>query len=546
MSQMPNPARNNARRNGGINHDARRSGRRRAGALLLMGVFLGIIALIVLVSPKTHLGRAVYTMGTDSGRVDTSNGTESAYYKGLVISELMPSNQTSVPDEKGEYHDWVELWNNSGHDIDLYGVGLSNKNTSIRFMFMHHTIIANDQRIVVFCSNSNQADPGKPYHAKFKLSSSGATVYLYEPSAYLIDSVSYRVMGTDTSLALMEDGSFAETTAFSPGYPNTEQGHLDYMVASSVSLGAVIINEIAPDVKSGLADEDGEFVDWIELYNTTDKTISLDAYALSDKENKPLKWRFPEGAVIPPRSYYIVFCSGKDRRSDASGIPHTNFRLSAEHDTVVLSDSHGRLVDRVVIDNIPEDCSYARRGDGFVILNLATPTLPNTQEGAWVMDHYMRQLNPSGVYISEVMASNQNTAIPGVTDTCDWIELYNSSGREVDLSGYGLSDNIGRPRRWQFPSGTVMQPGTYMVVLCDGKSNQMSGSLLHTNFKIKRAGGETVCLSDANGKVLDKLVLPEVPTNVSYGRTYSMTGFFYYKAGTPGEDNVSESFRGYA
>ena len=72
-------------------------------------------------------------------------------------------------------------------------------------------------------------------------------------------------------------------STYSPGYPNTEEGYLAYRNATMVTEGALIINEISPDPKSGLADEDGEYVDWIELYNTTDKTISLDNYALSDK-----------------------------------------------------------------------------------------------------------------------------------------------------------------------------------------------------------------------------------------------------------------------
>ena len=144
------------------------------------------------------------------------------------------------------------------------------------------------------------------------------------------------------------------------------------------------------------------------------------------------------------------------------------------------------------------------------------------------------------------MASNSATNVSGAAKLCDWIELYNTSNETVDLSGYGLSDNIGRPRRWQFPEGTVIYPGSYLTVLCDGDTGATTASVLHTNFKIKRAGGETVCLSDPTGKVLDKLVLPEVPTDVSYGRTLNMTGFFYYETPTPGSENRSDgSFRGY-
>lgn len=75
----------------------------------------------------------------------------------------------------------------------------------------------------------------------------------------------------------------------------------------------------------------------------------------------------------------MVFCSGKDKVDASTGIPHTNFRLSAEHDSVVLSTSTGRLVDRVIIDNIPRDCTYARDKNGtFSVKKMGTPGLENT------------------------------------------------------------------------------------------------------------------------------------------------------------------------
>ena len=350
----------------------------RVGITMALIVFAAVLAVIVIVSPKQPLGRATYTTGTESGLVDGSADSDSAYYQGLVISEIMPGNSVSVPDENGNYPDWIELWNNSDHDIDLQDVGLSDSGDAIRFLFPKATLKVGE-RLIVYCDDTNQAEAGKAYHAKFKLSTTGETVYLYQPSAYLIDSVTYRIMGSDTSWALQEDGSFAEVTSYSPGYENTEDGFLAYRTATMITDGALIINEIMADPKSGLADADGEYVDWIELYNTTDKTISLDNYALSDKENKPLKWRFPEGATVAPKSYYVVFCSGKDKVDPSTNIPHTNFKLSAEHDVIVLSDSRGRLVDRVIIDNIPEDCTYARGEDGlFTIRTMSTPAMANS------------------------------------------------------------------------------------------------------------------------------------------------------------------------
>jgi len=115
----------------------------------------------------------------------------------------------------------------------------------------------------------------------------------------------------------------------------------------------------------------------------------------------------------------------------------------------------------------------------------------------------------------------------------------------VDLSGYGLSDNLGRGRKWQFPQGTMINPGEYKVILLDGQANLTTTAQLHTSFRLTRTGGEIVCLATPEGKVIDKLVLPRVPTDVSYGRTIGLSGFFYYDAPTPMAANGT-GFKGYA
>ncbi len=543
MSEMRRTGRRTANRQGAVKEKDRQAQarkRKRRGMLYATVILGSVLLALIAFTPKEPQKRASYTTATEDGMVVEGASADSSY-KGLRISEIMSSNHTAVPDDLGNYADWVEIWNSSDHAVNLNGVGLSDDGTSIRFLFPD-IILEPDKRIVVFCDKTNQVESGRPLHAKFKLSSVGETIYLYDPNAFLLDSVTYRIMSSDTSYALLDDGSFQEVAYFSPGYPNSQEGYLTYRTDTMVTEGSLIINEIMADAKSGLADEDGEFVDWIELYNTTDSVISLDNFALSNKETKPLKWRFPQGAVIAPHSYYLVFCSGKDRRSDATAIPHANFRISAEHDTVVLSDGNGHLVDRVTLDNLPADSSYARdaRG-GFSVHNLATPGRSN--EDIAGADYDLRQRNRTGVIITEVMASNDSVVIYENGPYVDWIELYNAGTETVDLSGFGLSDNIKRPRKWQFPLGTTIRPGEYKIVLCDGTA--ATGSVLHTNYRILRAGGETVCLSDPTGYVLDKLVLPMVPTNISYGRTLGMSGFFYYDAPTPSSANATNGFVGY-
>ena len=492
--------------------------------LPLLLLFSALLIVIYLVSPK-EAGR----------RVGESR------FDGLVISEVMAANNSAVPDENGEFSDWVELYNGTGADLDMEGVMLTNRTDRITFPFPSYTLKAGE-RVIVFASDSYQLDPSKPFHGKFKISSAGDHLYLYDPDMYLIDELATPTLTADTSYALTgvdEDGvrHYETTTYYSPGYENTEEGFVEYRSANSVESGALVINEVCPDPKVGIPDEDGEIVDWVELKNNTDSPISLTGYYLSDKENKPTKWRFPDGATIPVGGYYLVYCSGKDKLQE-NGVPHTNFSISAERESVVLSDSYGRLVDRVSIENVPEDYSYGRSDTGeWKLFELSSPGQPNNAQGQARSDEMIRAYNPTGVIISEVMASNDTIGLGPAAITTDYVELYNTSDQTVDLSGYGLSDSIGRPRKWQFPQGAAIAPGEYKIIYLDGQSELTTVTDFHANFKIARAGGETISFCDPTGRVLDRLPLSLIHTDHSYGRTLGLSGFYYYDVPTPGAEN---------
>lgn len=504
---------------------APRKHRSQAAAVLpILLLFVAILALMYFIFPK-EAGRQIGT----------------SKYQGLVISEVMASNQTAVPDENGEFHDWLELYNGTDSDLNLEGVMITNRTDRITFPFPAYELKAGE-RVIVFASDSYQLDPAKPFHGKFKIASVGDHIYLYDPNMYLIDEVVTPTLTGDTSYLLTgfaDDGtpSYETSDFYSPGFENTEEGFVSYRKANSMEGGAVILNEICPDPKVGVPDEDGEIVDWVELRNTTDQPISLTGYYLSDKENKPMKWRFPEGAVIPANGYYLVYASGKDKLQ-GNGIPHTNFSISAERETVVLSDSYGRMLDRVSIENVPEDYSVGRNDvGGWEFFPIATPGNPNDANGQSKSDELLRAYNPTGVYISEVMASNETYTLGASSLATDYVELYNSSNQTVDLSLYGLSDSLSRPRKWQFPQGTAIEPGEYKIIFLDGNSAASSYYELHTNFSIARAGGETISFCDPTGRVLDRLPLSLIPTDHSYGRTQGYAGFYYYDVPTPGAAN---------
>jgi hypothetical protein len=85
------------------------------------------------------------------------------------------------------------------------------------------------------------------------------------------------------------------------------------------------INEVMSSNSSTLMDEDGEYPDWIELYNSGNAALNLNGYSLTDNIEDPRKWIFPE-IVIEPHKYLITFASGKDRKDC---IPYWNAIITA-------------------------------------------------------------------------------------------------------------------------------------------------------------------------------------------------------------------------
>ncbi len=83
--------------------------------------------------------------------------------------------------------------------------------------------------------------------------------------------------------------------------------------AFQLVFGQVYINEGSNRNYSAIADEDGEFPDWIELYNAGIDTVRLLNYSLTDDPNDPTQWTFPN-VNLNPGEYKVIFCSGKDRK----------------------------------------------------------------------------------------------------------------------------------------------------------------------------------------------------------------------------------------
>ena len=130
-------------------------------------------------------------------------------------------------------------------------------------------------------------------------------------------------------------------------------------------VSGLVINEIMAANFSKVSDQDGEYDDWVELYNGGNTSINLEGFYLSDNENDLTKWIFPN-TVIQANDYKIIWCDTAG--SSQTGL-HTTYRLSADQEEVYLTDPSGVVVDAVHFVNMPTDVAYARvpNGDGVFI-----------------------------------------------------------------------------------------------------------------------------------------------------------------------------------
>lgn len=143
----------------------------------------------------------------------------------------------------------------------------------------------------------------------------------------------------------------------------------------------------------------------------------------------------------------------------------------------------------------------------------------------------------SSVVINEVMASNSATQADEAGEYDDWIELYNRSNQAVDLSGFYLSDNAENIGKWEIPSGTILQPGAYLIVWADEDSSQ---GAYHANFKLS-SDGEKVMLLNTQKQLVDELNFGVQTTDQGYARIPNGTGSFVVKAPTFNANNEGVS-----
>lgn len=170
-----------------------------------------------------------------------------------------------------------------------------------------------------------------------------------------------------------------------------------FSISSSGFGQSLVINEIMTSNSQTISDQDGDYVDWIELYNNSSSSIDLANFKLSDDPENLDKWTFPS-VTIGAYDFLIIYASGKDRPI-ASEL-HTNFKVKSDGEALVLSDPSNTIVDSYPPISLGTDRTYGRLDDGtqnFGFLSNPTPDQSNNSE------EFITEIlfsNPSGFYNS--------------------------------------------------------------------------------------------------------------------------------------------------
>jgi hypothetical protein len=176
------------------------------------------------------------------------------------------------------------------------------------------------------------------------------------------------------------------------------------LVCPSLAQSNIFINEFMLSNSTILADEDGDYPDWIELYNASASPINLSGYGISDDVNTPFKWIFPSTS-IGAGDYLIIFASSKDRSSGP--YLHTNFKLSSWGEDIILTTPSSIVEDQVTAVSVAEDVSYGRSVDGSDMMerfHTSTPAASNSGSNNIIFSHNSG-FYPDTIYLA-LTASN--------------------------------------------------------------------------------------------------------------------------------------------
>lgn len=291
----------------------------------------------------------------------------------------------------------------------------------------------------------------------------------------------------------------------------------------------VVISEILASNRT-YPDEQGQFLDYIEIHNISDSPVDISGYMLGDQPDS-VGYTFPKGTVLNAHSYIVCWCM-----KDSESARYANFGISKKgDDTIYLYNGSNVLVDQVNVPAVNDNVPYLRDTDGVWSTGAhASPGFENTEEGfnAWLES---KNTTTSTLVISEVVPGGGYSIVNGEGGQSDWIELYNTGSKTVVLDGAFLSDDPDNRTKWMIPSLSI-EPGQRVVIRCAGSFAQD----YEADFALSKDGC-TVILTGPFGNTIDLVDCPKLGNECAWALQEDGSYAETPKA-TPGYENTDAGY----
>ena len=492
----------------------------------------------------------------------------------IVINEVMasPKGAKGLPET-----DYVELYNTTDHTISLKGWSFIYDGTVLR---LPDVPLAANRYAVLYRKGKSLPLDKKALGLGFSnfplnMSDEGRQLTLKDSSGTVIHSYTYPKAKAGRSIECGEGdkwhlssdprgGTPGEENSVAPSVPTPKPddsatppdtpSEPPLIPSDTVKSGDIVINEVmaSPKGAKGLPE-----TDYVELYNTTDHTISLKGWSFIYDGTVI---RLPDVPLAANR-YAVLYRKGKSLPlgKKVLGLGFSNFPLnmSDEGKQLTLKDSSGTVIHSYTYPKAKAGRSIERgEGDKW---HLSTdprggtpgeensvapsvpmpkpddpPTPPDTpSEPPLVPSDTVKS---GDMVINEVMASPKGAK--GLPET-DYVELYNTTSHTISLKG------------WSFIyDGTVIRlpdvplaANRYAVLYRKGKSLPLDKKALglgFSNFPLNMSDdGKQLTLKDSSGTVIHSYTYPKAKAGRSIERGEGDKWYLSSdpRGGTPGEEN---------
>ena len=280
-----------------------------------------------------------------------------------------------------------------------------------------------NQTITVTAAVTNEDDVYMGY--RFNEELPFERVPMYDDGAHNDGAANDGTYGADITLAsaYAQYYIYAENSNIGKFSPQRAE-HEFHSVTAATTASDLVVNELMASNDTTVSDQDGEFDDWIELYNNGTTTLDLGGYYLSDDGTDLTQWTFPAGTSIAPNGYLIVWADDDDTQAGL----HANFKLSASGETLYLSDAARDIIDEVTFAAQTTDVSYAR--------------IPNGTGNFQAVAATFNMNNDASTAIQPALEAIGLTVYPNPASDVFYVEIAEETPKERAVRVYNLSGSI--------------------------------------------------------------------------------------------------------